>query len=81
MNTINTPVFYTISHAQSFVRDIPQDPKEGLTKLFRNAHAIYKMRIANLGNMSQSLNHNDEDALRTGLEILITAKKELRTDK
>ncbi len=68
---------YTLSPNRFFIiRDKPiaHNPLE---LLFKDSHAIFKMRVQQLGNDRKKITDEESETLRIMLEALISAKKQL----
>jgi hypothetical protein len=65
---------YTIASQPRILRDAPQP----LQDLFRDSHAVFRMRVHKLGKISSPLTIEDSEALRIMLETLIQTKRTLQ---
>ena len=56
---------------------ILNDAPARLMNLFQDSHALFRMRVQKLGNVSNITNDEESEALRIMLEVLIKTKKQL----
>jgi hypothetical protein len=68
------PGIYTLTQRPLVLRDAPQP----LHDLFRDSHAVFRMRVHKLGKISSPLTLEDSEALRIMLETLIQTKRTLQ---
>ena len=70
---------YTLSPKFLVIHDRPKSVP--LDTLFQDSHAMFKLRVQHLGNISHVTTDDDSVTLRIMLEALIAAKKQIQTSR
>lgn len=74
---------YSLSPRFFLIRDQStlRQNEQGLDHLFRDSHAMFKIRIQHLGNKTCITTDEESETLRIMLEALISAKQQLQTEQ
>lgn len=77
---MKAPNYYQISSGVRLIRDMEHfgDPDKELTKRFRDAMAMFRVRVELLGNLDHTTTPVEEDSLTVILETLLEGKRRLQ---